>query len=155
MYNVDIVPFHPDHVPMLKLRREVGGRFFENYDTWAKSITEIGKNNPTFTGFIGDKMIGFGGVSMIWTGVGEAWVCFDESMQHKPKVILYYTKYMLDMIIKQNNLHRVQATCRIDFPQAASFLEHIGFELESVLHKFSEDGVDHFMYSMLPTKGAV
>jgi RimJ/RimL family protein N-acetyltransferase len=52
-----------------------------------------------------------------------------------------------DDIIEANNIHRVQAACRADWPEAVRFAEFLGFENEGLMRSYGVDGRDYFRYA--------
>jgi len=111
---------------------------------WAQDHSSLG---PAYTGIKDGKIIGCGGIMMLWEGVGEGWANFSPEIQQCPKSLFYCMKKGLDILWDAYDIVRVQAMTRADFPQANRLLEHLGFVQESRLRKFWWDQTDAFMYA--------
>ena len=92
-------------------------------------------------------IVGCGGVRQYWPGVGEAWAFFTPLVRCYPREALVFGRRLVEDIAERLQYKRIQATARVDFPQAASYLEHIGFEVESVMYSFTHDLQDSYMYA--------
>lgn len=146
MSKIVLRKFQQDDTYKVQLRDEIRGLYTSDIELWRKNILQLTGEN-SFTGLFRDEIVGFGGVHDIWPGVGECWVVFNLKFINKPKLLFENTKKVFSAILGTNQYHRLQATCRVDVPITANFLEHLGFEIESVLHKFGTDKADFFMYA--------
>lgn len=145
--HIEIIPFEVEHALNLDVRgfdksMQNNKRFLE----WAEMNCSGG---PAFSGIMNDKIIGCGGVRIIWDGVGEAWALFSEDINRYTKEAYYYINKFLNIIIKDQNLHRVQAHIRTDVPVFARYIENLGFKREAVLEKFDTDKQDYYLYALI------
>jgi len=144
---IELRPFEPEHALMLPVREiEQGMKDNEDFVKWVEINNTPG---TSYSGFVGDTLLGCGGIKLLWHGVGEAWVLFSpEVVNHKVGVYRVVTEY-LEKIIKDNNLHRVQAHVRCDFDIAVRFAENMGFKIEGRLFGFNPDGTDSYIYGLV------
>jgi len=80
-----------------------------------------------------DKIVGVGGVNVLWKGVGEVWLMLTANCKKEGLygiIALSAIKDKMEELIESNNLWRAQATTRTDFPQAIKMIEFFGFERE-------------------------
>ena len=91
-----------------------------------------------------------GGVTVLWDGVGEAWLAPSEYCFKKPLLLVKTALSVLAGTAKQYNLHRVQCVVRADDRKAQRFALALGFERESTLVKYGPEGHDYFMMIWLP-----
>lgn len=145
--QIEIVPFEVEHVLNLDVRehdRPMQGE--EAFKEWAKTNHDFG---PSFTGFLDGRVLGCGGVRILWDGVGEAWALFSKEIARHPREAYYYVNKFLKRIVKDWKLHRVQAHVRADVPMAKRYLKNLGFKEEGLMKKFSKDKIDHYLYSLV------
>ena len=103
--------------------------------------------NMAFTGVLNGKIIACGGIYPIWDGVGEAWFLGTDMVNEKPISVTRTVKNYLDVLMSDNNLHRVQAHIRHDWDRANRWIAFLGMQKEGVVRKFSPDGRDHILFS--------
>lgn len=144
---VEIIPFELEHALELDLREhEKKMQKTDEFRAWAEANLSLG---PSFSGVVDGKVVGCGGVRILWNGVGEAWAIFSKDIIKYPKEAYYYINKFLHIIIKDQNLHRVQAYVRTDVNIAVKYIENLGFKRESMMKKFSYDKKDYYMYVLL------
>lgn len=97
------------------------------------------------------QVVACAGITSVLKGVGQCWAVYS----------LDIGRYHIDPQIARNrivaamikhNLRRVQATARIDYPAASSYLRYLGFEREGVMKMFEPDGTDAYLYAKTMTK---
>jgi len=109
---------------------------------WAAAYKEHG---PAFTGVRDGRIIGCGGIMMLWPGVGEAWANLAPAVKHSPKDVLYCLRKGLEIISSAYELRRVQAIATPSFPESVRLLKHLGFVEEGVMRGYWENGEDAVM----------
>lgn len=142
-----VKPYKAEHALALVVRDiEKGMKNDEGFARWAEEVNAPG---TSYSMFVEDSLLGCAGVNILWQGVGEGWVILSpEVVHHKIKVCRAIRKY-LEKIVRENNLHRVQAHVSCDFEAAINFVESLGFELEGRMKKFYPEGTDCFLYALL------
>jgi len=142
-----IIPFEPEHALLLPVRDiEQNIKDHEDFITWVKENDTPG---TSYSCFDGDKLIGCGGIRILWKGVGEGWVLFSPDVVNYKKSIYKVVSRYLKKIIEAQDLHRVQAHVRCDWPIAFNFVKNLGFEIEGKKRKFNPDGTDSFLYALV------
>ena len=103
--------------------------------------------NSSFAGVVGpDHVICIAGVQPVWDGVGYAWVRFSPDA-HDHKLWLYRNiKIQLGCLVERYNFWRVHATVACNHLDGCSWIESLGFEIESTLVKYGPSKEDHYMY---------
>lgn len=149
MRKIELTPFKAEHLQAATLREDDGGLRQIGGVEWAKCLAANEADGPAWTALCDGVLIGAGGIRIFWPGVGEAWAVFPAGMERFAREIMWATRRQLWGAIRDLNLWRVQATARADFPGACNFLEHLGFQIEAQLGKFSPDGVDAFLYAIV------
>ena len=126
-----------------------------------EQLTELAlareNNGQCITGVVDGRIVGCGGIDVMWPGVGEVWVMLSYEIDRFPKRAYKVIVDGLKKLIKDNDLWRIQAWGRVDFPQAHTLFRHLGFEVEGKARKYSVDGVDCILYAKVnddirPTK---
>lgn len=86
------------------------------------------------------------GAIPLWGGVVEFSSVFTVDVYNTRISLARYLKKVLDKFIESEEIHRIQATAKLDFVEAQNFLEFLGFEKESVLKMYGSDKSDYIMY---------
>uniref|UniRef100_A0A6M3IIV0 N-acetyltransferase domain-containing protein n=1 Tax=viral metagenome TaxID=1070528 RepID=A0A6M3IIV0_9ZZZZ len=104
----------------------------------------------SYAAWVGDKLVGCGGVIPMWEGVGEGWLAVHrENSQHRELLTALCIRELLDNIIKSANLRRVQAVIRTDFAKAILLVETLGFKREGELVEFCPDKCNAYIYARI------
>jgi hypothetical protein len=144
--SVTLIDFDPSHVQAME---DIEGELQYLGDDLIDNLTRTEEAGPGYTGVFQDKVIGCGGVRLFWDGVGEAWGIYPPNFYDNIREVFYYTKTMMNRIIDENSLKRVQATARVDYPGAQNWLRHLGFSIECKMKNYCPSGQDTFLYSLL------
>lgn len=103
--------------------------------------------NSSFAGVVGsDHVICIAGVQPIWDGVGYAWVRFSEDAQDHKFWLYKNINIQLLWLVDKYKFWRVHATVACSHMAGCSWIESLGFELESTLVKYGPSKEDHYMY---------
>jgi hypothetical protein len=103
----------------------------------------------SFTALCHGQPIACAGIRPLWPGVAEAWLLFGPEVKDHTIFIFKSTKRYLTDLVAKNNLWRLQAYCRTDFPEAINFLHHMGFKVEGKARKYNPDGTDAYFLSII------
>jgi len=145
---MNLIPFEVEHLQEIKRDFE----FPEKKETktfFSAFEEDRGHAGYAYTGVHNDNIIGCGGIYILWHGCGEAWATYPLSFRSNIYTVWKYTKKMLQNIIKEHKLHRVQAIARSDFPGGINWLKHLGFEIEGTLRRYCPNGEDAYMCAIL------
>ena len=102
-----------------------------------------------YTGLVDGKIMGVGGVIVLWEGVGEAWLILSKDILEMKIATYLCIKEMVERMISECNLRRIQAVIRTDYPQAIKMIEALGFKREGLLEEYLPDKCNAFMYAKL------
>lgn len=106
----------------------------------------------TYTALWNGEIVGVGGVTILWEGVGDFWIILSKNAERDGVhgiIALSAISQRVDKIIKKYKLHRAQAAIRTNFPRAIKMIEYLGFEREGLLRGYCPDGGDVWMYAKL------
>jgi len=105
-----------------------------------------------FTALYHGTPIGCAGLRPMWEGVAEAWLLFGPDIKDHTLYLYRNAKQYLADLTDQLNLHRIQAYCRTDWPEAINFLYHLGFKTEGKARKYNTDGSDAYFMAIVKEK---
>jgi len=148
MRKLEIIKFQPEH--MIELYKsgfvEGGLGTIDQEICWANARAAGG---PAYTGKYEGKVIGCGGVSLYWPGVGQAWAVYPNWVTKFKREAFAYTKKGLDIILTDHEIWRVEAYCRADYAKYGRFLEHLGFRRICEISKFCPDKKNAYLYEIV------
>lgn len=101
------------------------------------------------TAVLGDKIMGVGGAVLYWPGFAEGWYLVSKDGGESKFLMVHCIKTVIELAIKELNLHRFQSTIRVDFTSAIKLIEHVGFVKEGLLRKYTQDKVDAYIYALV------
>ena len=79
----------------------------------------------------------------VWNGRSILWCLMGEGSRTCMKQIIELTGAV---IVKMEEA-RIEATTRVGFKAGSRFLEHLGFQRECIMRKFSPYGDDEYLYA--------
>lgn len=137
--------FRAYHALMLPdLFNEKGYREHPAFEEWARTKE---KSGPALTFFLGEKVVACAGVSLLWPGVGEAWLMLSAEGAKQIRAIIQLARPLVDRWMSSCHLVRLQCTVRADQYPSIRFAGWLGFELEGRLRAYGPGAVDHYMYA--------
>lgn len=116
-----------------------------NPDTW-KVMAE---RSEACSVFVDGDILFSGGILMLREGFGEAWLLCSVLVYIYPLTVYRVASRILNKIIEECNLYRVQATPRTNWPTGYRFVEKLGFQREGVLRKYGLHQEDCYMYGRI------
>lgn len=140
----ELVPFQAAHLVGVRWTEEehaklLGERAFVHYERY-----------PGYTAFCGGEFLAAAGVVIPYPGMGEAWA-IASNLVWSHKVYFHRTvARVLDQIIADFKLRRVQAMVRANFDTSHGWVQRLGFEKEAVLHQYGIKGEDMVVYARFP-----
>ena len=138
------LPFVIDHYDLMDVRQPELLAVAKGYEL-RDMIHGQSEMGMAMTTFYQGKPIAITGVVYFWTGVGELWSLFDESIRLKPATMLRTGKSYCDIAIRYLHLHRLQITVRTDDNRAINYARHLGFNTEATLKEYGPDRVDYLL----------
>lgn len=116
---------------------------------WEK-LLEVYEKNPSWTMRDDEgRIVFFGGVTILWPGVGEAWSIMSELVEIHPLAVVREIRSRISEAFEAHGLRRVQAIVTDDNPRAVKLLQMAGFEVEGILRQYSPDGKDCYILGRL------
>lgn len=103
-----------------------------------------------FTAMHEGKIIGCGGIEILWEGVGEGWVVPSIHVaDHKRETIEICIKGLKHILDEDAELKRIHALIMTGFPPGDRLMEILGFTYEGTLKKYGLHGEDYKMYALV------
>ena len=97
-----------------------------------------------YTALLESKVFMIGGVYGLWQNVGEAWFIASNKIHESARPFIRFAKTdVMQKVVDENGLWRVQAVCKEDWPAALKFARFMGFEPEGVMRKYGPEGMDY------------
>lgn len=145
--GLEIVPYKAEHaLEIIKAQaKQPALELSEQNIEWAKLKETAG---PAVTGIYEDRIIGCGGLEIVWAGFAEGWCLFVKDIGEyafMPRAV----KRILADWTERYKLVRIQAPLRADFPEGVRFCEWLGFEYEGLLRKYHPDHSDGRMFALI------
>lgn len=138
---LNVIPFKKEHVLDIKTR------FAFSHE--GKLSLAQNEGCPAYTVMEDDEVIAIGGVSLMWQGVGEAWMVVSEKGYSKPLSVAKYSLYLFNHIQEFHKFHRIQASVAVIDETANRFVNWLGFEIEGIMPKYGLDKSDYFRYARI------
>lgn len=113
---------------------------------WAKVKEDRG---PAITVLAEEKVIGCGGLEMLWPGVGEGWCLFVNNIDRYGLSVGKAIKRCFMDMTSQAQLHRCQAILRVDYAAGIKMATWLDFKREGILRQYFPDKTDAYMYARL------
>ena len=146
MSKVVIVPFENKHADQI-LEQGLNSDVLElkpEHRKYAYFLKEIGMS---FTGLVNDKQIAAGGVFHLWDGVAEGWVLASKDIYKYPIFCAKHIKRRTEIIIKANNIKRLQTSVKADCDVALRFAKWMGLKEEGLMKSYGPDGADFIRFA--------
>ena len=133
----------------------VGGREYEREMLMlaGNSGEELAMHGPAFTMLDDGKPVMCAGVYIFWPGVGEAWMHLSPWFYAHVKTVYREVREILEQIIATKGLRRVQCPIRADMEANMNFVEHLGFKIEGILHRWGPEDKDYLQYALVAKEG--
>ena len=146
MSNVVIVPFENQHAEQI-LNQGLNSDLLElkpEHRKYAYFLKEVGMS---FTGLVNNKPIAAGGVFYLWDGVAEGWVLATKEIYKYPIFCANHIKRRTEIIIKANNIKRLQTSVKADCDVAVRFAKWMGLKEEGLMKSYGPDGSDFIRFA--------
>lgn len=124
-----------DGLKLIEDPNEKGLKGQKDIEKWLKLNESEG---PAYTAIRDGEIVACGGVRIYWKGCGEAWALFGKVKGSRHEVQLL-GKSILQKIIEEHDLVRVEATPRTDWALGLNYLHWLGFKVESKKRKYLPD----------------
>ena len=148
MSDVVIVPFENKHAEQI-LEQGLNSEFLElkpEHKKYAFFLKEVGMS---FTGLVNNRPIAAGGVFHLWDGVAEGWVLATKEIYKYPVFCAKHIKKRTEMLIKNNNIKRLQTSEKADCEMAIRFAKWLGLKPEGVMKSYGPAGEDFIRFARI------
>lgn len=145
-----VVKYLPFHKNFIDLRDYDNSAFVkESFDFYAETGTCFTLIDSKAWHF---KVIALGGIMPKFTlnsGIGWAWIAAQQDLSPYKFTFAKKVKKELASIAKKMRYHRVETLVRTDHPEAARFIEWLGFDKEGLLKQGLPGKIDCYSYSKI------
>lgn len=117
-----------------------------------KNYPKMTPTPPAFTAEFEGKIVGVGGMIILWEGVGEMWLMLTADCKREGVfgIMAFETiRNKVNELIVEYKMRRVQCTVRIDFPKAKRMVEALGFRQEGIMLEYCPDSCDVYLYARI------
>lgn len=146
MTKIDLIPFEPEHIPLLTMRPDED-KWFESQEVIDRQMTALAHNAISGSLFVDDKLVAVIGWLPLWKGVVEVW-SFPCADIHRYAVIYLKTVLkQLEVIHLVAKPHRIQTHSQAD-PLHDRWMKRLGFTCEGTLKQYSCDREDFRIWAL-------
>ena len=148
MSNPVIVPFENKHAEYM-LNQGLNSKVLELKPEHKKYAYYLQEAGMSFTGLVDGKPIAAGGVFKLWDGVAEGWVLATKEIFKYPIFCAKHIKNRTNIIIKTQNIKRLQTSVKADCDMALRFAGWLGLKPEGRMVNYGPDGSDFIRYARI------
>ena len=147
-----VVKFEPAHFDEIDFR-DIEKVEFSGVYNLKEAVNILATNKHTYTCLDdADKPILVGGISVLWRGVGEAFIYASDLEKLGGPEKLFVLRNVKDYFHNARfdaGLHRIQAHVNVRYEKFINFVEWLGFEKEGIMRKYGVDGSDYYSYFLV------
>ena len=148
MSKVVIVPFENKHAEQM-LDIGLNSKLLELKPEHRKYTYFLKEVGMSFTGLVDNKPIAAGGVFHLWDGVAEGWVLATKEIYKYPVFCAKHIKKRTEMLIKNNNIKRLQTSVKADCEMAIRFAKWLGLKPEGEMKSYGPAGEDFIRFARI------
>lgn len=138
-----ILNYDPDHLHEL-MDGDLNDGAIKNIGYMKEWASELQQPGWSYTLIENGHIICCAGIVNMWPGVGEAWFIASSKIHQYPKPFIRFAKTdVMKKVVDENDLWRVQAVCKADWPAALRFANFMGFETEGLMRKYGPEAMDY------------
>tara|TARA_R100001244_G_scaffold52270_2_gene45359 strand:- start:977 stop:1438 length:462 start_codon:yes stop_codon:yes gene_type:complete len=144
-----VVPFEPWHLDWIDFSEDATrslAAVLQDMPNHARLLSTVSK---AYTGLHGGKVIASVGLVPWWDGMAELWMYLGKDALIQKKQGIKALRWFMAHVIKEMNLHRIQAVVKTDFKKGHRFAEFFGFKSEGNMPKYSVYKEDFTRYSKI------
>jgi len=138
-----IVPLTLNHLYSIKLgpHEQEYAKHIPDYLDYVWDHSELGWS---WTGIGRGRVVCCFGVRDFWPGMVEAWFLPGEGMNDHVRSILIGARAILNNVMSDNDIRRMQICVKVDNQPALRFAKALQFEVECKLRKYGPEGADYY-----------
>jgi RimJ/RimL family protein N-acetyltransferase len=143
---IEFVPYAAAHLPALRLQRaqaEAGTLLAT--PGYAASLA----NAYAWTGLIGGRVAGVGGVLPQWRGRAVAWALIAEILTAREFLRAHHKVAAVLATARRDGWRRIETTVDAGFDAGHRWVRALGFVPEGLMRGYSPEGRDHVLYAQL------
>ena len=148
MSKIEIVPFKSEHAKKI-LAKGLNDVALELRPEHKKYVVDIEDIGMSFTGLLNNQPIAAGGICYLWDGVAEGWVLATKDIYKYPIFCAKHIKKRTEMLIKNNNIKRLQTSVKADCEMAIRFAKWLGLNSEGLMKNYGPDGEDFIRFARI------
>jgi hypothetical protein len=101
--------------------------------------------------YVNDELVGAGGITQHWSGVGDAWLVITPWGSLYRKTLYKTVKKTLHNWMEQLGLWRVECVIKAEFIYGPSLrlVSHLGFQFEGTQVMYGPDKTDYHRYALV------
>lgn len=123
--------------------QEFGEELFE------RCLQVMKQSGPSFTLEVSEGIVFVGGVIILWPGRGQTWLLTTELVHTKPLLFHKSVARILDLVVGDYRLHRLEAAVAADWAEANKWIKRLGFTFEGLARKYTPGGRDAKLYARI------
>ena len=136
-----LVPFVREHLVDLAEDDE-GNPGRQLVGDWKSMVDRSSAPELSWSGIHNGHLVGCGGIIPIWDGVAECWLVGGWRLgTHRLSAVRALTATLARQV-KEQQLRRLQAVVRADWPAARRFARYLGMKDEGVMKQYGSDKHD-------------
>ncbi len=145
----ELILFQVEHLKQINLRSFDEQVIMGVPDAFDRIVLQA-ENGIAYTGIDEEgKIIGIGGIVLLWQGVGSGWVLTSELLL-KHKIWFHRTiRDILELTEMARNLHRIESVILKEHVVSMKWAERLGFKQEGLLRKYNSQKQDHWLYARI------
>jgi len=143
-----IVPFLPNHLHSLELK-PFELEYVEHIPDYHEYVAENALRGFSWTGICQGRPVAVFGVRPLWSTNFEAWMVPGEGIERNAIAVLRGARHILDSVIVEFGLLRLQITVRCENEVAFRFAKRLGFKVESKMLRFGPEGADYYLMTRI------
>lgn len=141
-----------DMMAIIEVGTKEDGIEYYGHGTLEDLAKETEEDGLSMTGYVNDEIVACGGIRKMWTGVGEVWLMLSPKTSLYPIGTYECIRDGFQKLIDENDFVRLQAWGRVGFAKAHTLFRHLNFKPEGIAKKYTPDGVDCILYSLVKDK---
>ena len=137
----ELVKLQPEHLFQFTPQPAQAAILHVLDDSYARSLVE--QSPVGWAGLIDGKVVGCAGISECWPGRAEAWTLL------APDAFSVFRQIhrTVRQVLSDGRWHRVEMKVDAGHAEAIRWAEHLGFEREGLMRKYTADQRDVFLYA--------
>jgi hypothetical protein len=146
---IDLRPFEPSDLAEIELQPQQAAEMAALGD-WRALGEALLAAGPAWTAQHRGRMIGCGGVGVMWRGRAEAWCFVAAGVPRRLWPAVHRTVVRtLDGVAREIGLRRIEASCAYGWPPGRRWLHLLGFREEGLARCYGPDGSDFWRFARI------